>query len=128
MSSINRVDLDRRTWASPTAIVFTYGTKGAGALQTEQLDFGIAYEGPPFFSYGTSLARGELVEGDYPFVTIGVTEWITKVVDDEDFVIKKIKPLHVGAILWIAVSSRESYELEHNLIFEGVAFKNPMVV
>ena len=126
-SPIKRVDLDRRTWASPTAVVFTYRTKGSGSFLTPVLEFGLSFEGPPFFSFGTSLSSGELVDGDYPFVTIGVTEWVTKDVGDEDFVIKKIKPSHTGAILWIAVNSGRSYNMEHSFVFEGTAFKNPVV-
>lgn len=124
---IRNQDLDRRTWAAPTTVVFTFETVGAGSIMTPELEFGISYEGAPFFSSGVALASGELVSGDYPFVTVGVAEWITKEIDDEDFLIKGIKPSHIGAILWINVSSRGTYKLNHNFAFEGTAFKNPMV-
>jgi len=124
---VKRVDLDRRTWASPTNVVFAFETNGAGSIMTPELEFGISYEGAPFFSSGVALVSGELTSGDYPFVTVGVAEWITKDVGDEDFIIKGIKPSHTGAILWINVSSRGTYKLRHSFVFQGTAFKNPMV-
>ena len=127
MKSLRRRDIDRRTWASPTTIVFAYETIGSGSFLTPELDFGLSYEGSPFFSFGSSLVTGELTDGDYPFITVGVAEWLTKEVDDEDFAIKGIKLEHVGAILWVSVSSSTAYTLSHNLVFEGVAYKNPMV-
>ena len=117
-------ELDRGTWASGQTTVFAYETKGAGTAQTELLDFGIAYEGPPFFSYGVELVPGEtLVDGDYPFVSAGVGQWVTKQ-DDEDFAEKQLKLLHTGAYVFINVRSQKSYRLIFRMAFEGVAFKN----
>jgi hypothetical protein len=118
-------ELDRNTWAGETTLVFAYETKGSGTFVTELLDFGIAYEGTPFFSYGVELIPGStLVDGDYPFVSAGVGEWIKKE-DVDDFAEKQLKLLHTGAHVWISVSSNKSYRLIFRMTFEGIAFKNP---
>lgn len=117
-------ELDRRTWASDTTTVFAYETVGAGTFVTELFDFGLAYEGPPLFTYGVELVQGQiLVPGDYPFVSAGVGEW-AKIEDDEDFAEKQLKLLHTGAYVWINVSSNKSYRMIFRMAFEGVAFKN----
>jgi hypothetical protein len=117
--------LDRRTWAGATTIVLAYETKGAGTLTTELLDFGLVFEGPPFFTYGVELAQGEiLVDGDYPMVSAGIAEWVTKETSDEDFAEKQLKLLHTGAYVAINVQTNKSYRLVFRMSFEGIAFKN----
>lgn len=124
--AVKRETLDRATWASPVSIVYRYETEGSGTFITEELLFSVAFEGKPFFSYGVELADATvLVAGDYPFVTVGVSEWMTESSTEEDFDEKKIKPFHLGAKLWISVSSAKSYKLVYSLVFEGVVMKNP---
>jgi len=107
-------------------MIFGYSTKGSGTFLTEEVSFSTAFEGTPFFSYGVELVEGqELVSGDYPFVTVGVAEWVIKETTEEDFIEKKIKPFYLGAKLWISVSSSKSYELTYSMVFEGVVMKNP---
>ena len=121
-----RRELDRAQWAGPISMIFGYATNGSGTFLTEEISFSTAFEGTPFFSYGVELVEGqELTSGDFPFVTVGVAEWVVKETTEEDFVEKKIKPFYLGAKLWISVSSSKSYELTYSMVFEGVVMKNP---
>lgn len=112
--------LDRNTWAGPSLLVFAYDTVGAGVVNTELLDFGTVFEGPPLFTYGAEMLPGEsLVEGDFPEITAGVSEWsTTEGVDDRAI------PFYLGAYLWISIKSSSSYRLRFRLMFEGTAMKN----
>lgn len=68
-------ELDRATWASPTQVILAYDIIGSGELTTELIDFGAVFEQSPFFAYGVEVQPGEeLVDGDYPFVTCGISE------------------------------------------------------
>ena len=125
-SSIAR-ELDRNTWASHTTIVMHYDTIGSGSFLTEPLDFGVRFSGPPYVSQGQELTEvGSLVEGDYPHVTVGVAEWVIKSAG-EDFDNRGATPEHIGARLWISVSSATPYTIRHSLVFEGMAMKTPLV-
>lgn len=114
-------DLDRQTWAGLTTLTFSYDTVGRGIVETELLDFGLVFEGPPFFSYGVETQPGEtLVSGDYPEVTLGVKEWhITETEGDSRAI-----PFYLGAYVWISIGSATSYKLRFRLSFEGIAVRN----
>lgn len=114
-------ELDRGTWADTTVVLFTYDTVGAGIIQTELIDFGLVYDGPPFFAYGVENIEGQtLVSGDFPEITAGVREWYTSELGEED----RVVPLYRGAYLWISIASKTSYRLRFRLSFEGTAFRN----
>lgn len=118
--------LDRVQWAGPVSMIFGYQTQGSGTFLTEEIEFVTAFEGAPFFSYGVELVEGDsLIGGDFPFVTVGVAEWVTQEITEEDSIEKKIKPFYLGAKLWISVSSSKAYELAYSLVFEGIVMKNP---
>ena len=120
-------ELDRNTWANHTTVVLKYETEGSGAFLTPALEFGVRYSGPPYVSFGAEMSVvGSLVDGDYPHVTVGVAEWVTKSYG-EDSVIRGVVPEHIGAQLWISVSSETSYRITHSLVFEGLAMKTPLV-
>lgn len=116
-----RIELDRGTWAENTFVVMTYDTVGTGVFNTELIDFGVVFEGRPFFSYGVELQGGEeLVDNDYPMVTAGVAEWqTTEIVEDQQSL-----PFYLGAYLFISVDSSSSYRLRFRLAFEGIAMRN----
>ncbi len=115
-----RQELDRATWAQPIQVVVAYETEGVGELLTDPIDFGVVFEGAPFFSYGVELVEDQtLVSGDFPFVTCGVNEWVT-VEEESDQVLQR----HTGAVVWIRVSSATQYQMRFRLSFEGVAFRN----
>ena len=115
-----RQELDRATWAQPIQVVAAYETEGVGELITDVIDFGTAFEGPPFFSYGVELMEDQvLVEGDFPFVTCGVQEWVLSGEASDD-----VPARYIGAVVWIRVSSATRYRLRFRLSFEGVAFRN----
>jgi len=122
-----RQELDRGTWASHTTVVLTYDTIGSGSFLTEPLYFGIRFSGAPYVSQGQELIEvGSLVEGDYPHVTVGVSEWLTKSAG-EGFDARGAIPEHIGVKLWIAVSAVSQYAIRHSLVFEGLAMKTPLV-
>jgi hypothetical protein len=125
--TVKREALDRATWSSPVAITYRYQTEGSGTFITDEFLFATPFEGVPFFSYGVESTHGaaELVVGDYPFVTVGVAEWVIQESTEEDFEEKRIKPFHLGAKLWISVSSSKAYALSYSMVFEGVIMKNP---
>ena len=113
---------DRATWADTTQVILTYDTVGSGELVTEMLDFLTVFEGTPFFAYGVELADGETLEpGDYPFVTCGISEWETNLVDEEE---TGKTPVYLGAAVYINVVSSKQYKLRFRLSFEGIAIKN----
>lgn len=113
---------DRATWADTTQVILTYDTIGSGELVTEMIDFKTVFEDTPFFAYGVELQTGETLEtGDYPFVSCGVSEWDTNVVEEEETV---KTPLYLGAAIYINVVSSKQYKLRFRLSFEGIAIKN----
>jgi hypothetical protein len=119
-------EIDRRTWAAPTTIVLAYETKGSGTFTTELLDFGLTFEGPPFFTYGVELLEGEtLVENDYPFVAAGVAKWEVKEPSQEDFEEKSLKLLHTGAYVGLNVRASKAYNIIFRMSFQGTAYKSP---
>ena len=119
-----RTELDRRSWASDSVVVFMFETNGSGTFTTPMLVFGSAFEGPPLFTYGVEKYEGsDFVDGDFPHVSAGVGAW--EKIDVEDSVEKQILLPHVGANVWISVKSGRSYRLVFRLAFEGVAYKNP---
>jgi len=120
-------ELDRNTWAGHAAVVLKYETEGSGSFLTEGLEFGVRFSGPPYVSFGAEQSVvGSLVDGDYPHVTVGVAEWVTKSSGD-DAVARGVVPEHIGAKLWISVSSETAYRITHSLVFEGLAMKTPLV-
>ncbi len=120
-------ELDRRTWASFTSVVMDYETIGSGSFLTPELKFGVRFSGSPYLSSGAALGEvSSLVDGDYPFVSVGVAEWVTMSFG-EDAVAAGAQLEHVGVKLWISVSSRTSYKIRHTLAFEGLAMKTPLV-
>lgn len=120
-----RTDLDRRTWAGEDKVVMTYDllNTGTGTVETEMLDFGLVFEGPPFFSYGVEVIPGnELVAGQYPQVTAGVREWLVSTADDEYIESAKL-PFYLGASLWLGVEFTVM-PLRFRLSFEGISMRN----
>ncbi len=113
--------LDQETWAGTTLLFLSYDMTGVGEVETELLDFGLVFEGVPFFSYGVELQPGEvLTPGEFPAVMCGVKEWqLTEVEADT-----RATPFYLGAYLWISVSSNISYRLRFRLSFEGIAMRN----
>lgn len=123
---VRRADLqqqfDRATWADTTQVILAYDTIGSGELVTEMLDFKTVFEGTPFFAYGVELQPGEtLEEGDYPFVSCGISEWETNLVEEEE---TGKTPVYLGAAVYINVVSSKQYKLRFRLSFEGIAVKN----
>ncbi len=115
-----KLELDRRTHATTTQVVFPYDTSGVGELITEELRFGVVYEERPFFAYGLEMGEGEvLVEDDFPFVTCGVVEWVDIQPKGENQ-----GTYYVGAKVWIAVDARTSYRLRFRFSWEGIAYRN----
>lgn len=113
--------LDRNAWAGTTLLVFAYDTVGSGVINTELLDFGLVFEGPPFFTYGAEAQPGQaLVSGDYPKITAGVREWHFADLELDD----RAVPFYLGAYLWISIESTTSYRLRFRLSFEGTAIRN----
>lgn len=120
-SNIRR-ELDKNTWASHATVVLKYETVGSGSFLTSELEFGVRFSNSPYVSFGAELSEvGSLVDGDYPHVTVGVAEWITK----SDLVSRGVSE-HIGAKLWISVSSLSAYRITHSLVFEGLAMKTPL--
>ena len=118
-------EVDRRQWASTVTTVVSYETAGKGAFITEPVMFGTPYAGAPFFTFGVELhPANSLLEGDFPFVSAGVGEWVTQD-PPEDYMEKGLKLIHTGAIVWLNVSSQYGYRLIFRLTFEGTAMKNP---
>lgn len=114
-----RQERDRSTWASNVQAVRRVRVTGRGSINIP-FEFGLAYQGPPFFSYGVELASGALVPNDFPFVTAGVAGWMYTEVSDEMAV-----PLYTGAELFVGVWSVAEYDLIFTFVFEGIAFQNP---
>lgn len=113
--------LDRDTWAGPHLVVTAYDTVGSGEFNTELIEFGTVFEDAPFFAYGVELAENEtLVDGDYPFVSCGVSQWeVTKTEEDVAGL-----NYYLGAYVWVNVVSSKQYRLRFRLSFEGTAMKN----
>ena len=121
-----RLELDRQTWASESTVTLRYETIGSGSFLTEELEFGIRFSGAPYVSFGAEMSEvGSLVSGDYPYVTVGVAEWTTK--SGDDAVARGVVLEHIGAKLWITVSSENVYKITHSLRFKGLAMKTPLV-
>lgn len=122
-----RRELDRNTWASHASVVLKYETIGSGSFLTDPLEFGVRFSGPPYVSFGAEQSKvGSLVEGDYPHVTVGVAEWVTKAPGEGRVVRGALE--HIGAKLWISVSSETAYQITHSMTFEGLAMKTPVVI
>ena len=125
--SSKRIELDRNQWASQSTVVLRYETTGSGSFLTEEIDFGVRFSGPPYVSFGPVMSEvGSLVDGDYPHVTVGVAEWVTQTASESDEA-RGVVPEHIGAKLWISVSSEAAYTITHDLVFEGLAMKTPLV-
>lgn len=117
-----RRDLDRNTWAGPVQVLSTYATVGTGEFVTEAIEFGAVFEGRPFFAFGVELQESSpaLVDGDFPLVGGGVTEWVVKEVpDDENKTV-----FYVGAYVWVTVVATTPYEMLWRFSFDGTAMRN----
>ena len=115
-------EFDRATWANTTQVLLAYDTIGSGELATELIDFKTVFENAPFFSYGVELQPGEtLTEGDFPFVTCGISGWNTNLTEEDDPI---NFPVYLGAYVYINVVSSKQYRLRFRLSFEGIAMKN----
>lgn len=123
--SIRRADrtkvLDQNTWAGNSLLILSYDTIGVGEIETELIDFGLVFEGVPTFAYGVELQPGEtLTPGSFPHVMCGVKEWqLTEVEAD-----LRATQFHIGAFLWISITSNVSYRLRFRLSFEGISMRN----
>jgi len=62
------------------------------------------------------------VDGDFPFVTVGVAEWQTNV--EETAETPGLVPLYLGAHIYIHVIASTQYKLRFRLSFEGIAMRN----
>lgn len=117
----SQIEYDRGTWAVNRLLILTYDTYGAGVIESELIDFGLVFEGPPFFSYGVEAQPGEtLVTDDYPLVTAGVKEWHTTEVEEDS----QATPFYLGAHLWINITANTAYRLRFRLAFEGISMRN----
>lgn len=106
-------------WAEPTLLVIAYDVQGRGGFQTENLEFGMPFEGVPLFTYGVELAADErLNHGDFPHVSCGVAKWKTETVDRQE-----VEGLYLGAQMWIRASAIKAYNLRFRFGFEGIAYK-----
>lgn len=115
-----RQEFDRNAWADALVVVTTFDTTGFGEAQSGLIDFGTVFENPPFFSYGVELQEGgTLVDGDFPFVTAGVSEWATMDADDQVGV-----QYYTGANVWVRIASITEYPLRFRFTFEGTAMRN----
>lgn len=116
----SQAELDRRSWASPVQVIFTYELTGTGEHTSDWISFGTVFESKPFFAYGVELAEDEtLAAGDYPLVNAGVSAWDVTEVEDE-----RHTPYYLGAQVWFNTISTGSYHYLFRLSFEGVAVKN----
>lgn len=114
-------EVDRNAWAGNNLVVTSWDTIGSGTTVTPSLTFGAVFEDRPFFSYGVELQENEtLATGDYPFTSCGVQEWQTVISETDDRGI----PFYSGAIVWIRVSSTQSYRLRFRFAFEGIVIRN----
>jgi len=112
-------EFDRGGWAEDTVVYAQLDTTGSGQFTTE-VSFGTAFEGAPFFAFGVSLQDDEiLADGDAPFVSCGVVDWL-KAENSEN----REPDIYLGATVWVNVSSGKDYALTHRFAFEGMAFKN----
>jgi hypothetical protein len=120
-----RKDLDRLTWSGTSVAQVAYETIGSGQFITEVLNFGTVFEGTPFFSFGVELIEGQfLVDGDYPFVTAGVSAW-EQIPSLEEALLNPTRTVHyLGANVWINVASSTQYGLRWRLSFEGITPRN----
>lgn len=120
-------EIDRRGWADRQKVAFDLNVKGCGEAIQGPYWFGRAYEEPPEFTWSGSSRKA--VGGVPPFLTVGVSEWIT----DE-------RGMYVGAYLWfkvrplgggseVAVYSVDPIEdaLWENLTFTRVSDPNELV-
>lgn len=114
-------EVSRTAWAGSNLVLTAWDTIGSGTTLTDLIEFGTIFEGQPFFSFGVELQEDEtLVEGDYPFVTLGVQEWQrTEQTTEDDITLR----FYTGAVVWIAVTASKSYRLRHRLAFEGTAMR-----
>jgi hypothetical protein len=117
-----RLQLDRATWAATTQVVLAYDLVGTGEIITELLEFKAVFEEAPFFAYGIELQPGETLEdGDYPFVTCGVSSWETTLAEEE---LNVRTPFYLGAYIYINVVASKQYRTRLRLSFEGIAVRN----
>lgn len=115
------IELDRTTWAQDTQTVFRVNVSGRGSRELDEIEFGLPYQGVPFFSYGVELAPDEtLTTGDFPFVSAGVARWKTSVEPNQ-----VVEPRYLGATIFVNVATKRSYDLVFSFIFEGTAYQNP---
>lgn len=116
-----RQEQERDAWSETGVVYASYDYTGTGPFTTELLDFKTVFAAEPFFTYGVELQPDEyLVEGDYPFVSCGVSSWeLTEVPADST-----ATAYYLGARVWINVSSAKVYALRFRLAFEGPLFKN----
>lgn len=116
-----RTELDRATWSTTQMLIATYDTVGAGVIETELIDFGLVFDGPPFFAYGVETQPGQsLIANDFPDITAGVKEWELTDADADS----RSTRFYLGAFLWISIGARTSYRLRFRLSFEGTTMRN----
>lgn len=119
--SNKRQQLDRGQWADQTQLIVAFDFEGIGS-DIVDVEFGIVFEGPPVYSWGVEIQEDEiLTPGDYPHVTSGVAEWMTKEASTND----QGRLLYLGAKVWFRSVSSRTYRTRLRTSFEGVAFKNP---
>lgn len=108
-----RTEIDRKSWAELSQLIVDVAVEGSGTIATDPIEFSSVFTSQPFFSYGVQLSPGEvLVDGDYPLVSAGVSEW------------NQNGSRFIGCTLYVSVLSQTSYKLNLKCSFEGVAFKS----
>lgn len=116
-----RKELDRGTWAGTQLLIVTYDTFGVGEIETELIDFGVVFDGVPFFAYGVETLPDQILTvGDFPLVTVGVRSWHTTEADEDS----QAKLFYLGAFLWISIGATTTYRLRFRLSFEGTTMRN----
>ncbi len=116
-----RTELDRATWSTTQLLIATYDTVGSGVVETELIDFGLVFDGPPFFSYVVEVQPDQqLIPNDFPEITVGVKSWETTDADGDT----RSTPFYLGAFLWMSIGANSSYRLRFRLSFEGTTMRN----
>lgn len=114
-----RQERDRVAWAGETQVLMEAERTGSGQRESETIQFGVVFEGRPFFTWHVELLEGSLVAGDYPVVNAFVTDWDTTELNDR-------VTLFRGARIATVVTASTSYHLGFMLSFVGTAYKGPL--
>ena len=116
-----RHELDRGQWAGEVQMLAGYDFEGSGE-QSFDIDFGIIFEGTPYYTWGAELQDDEtLTDGDFPHINSGVVSWVTQPASESQF----SNLLYSGARVWYSVFSSRSYRTRLRTSFRGIVYKSP---